>query len=404
MGEVEVITAAGDFWRRVADEVADDLAVDAIDRERAGKPPSDEVERLRESGLPAVLAPPGPDGRGTGWRDACAVVRRVAAADGSVGELLGRHYVLSWSARFFADPERAAVLEERAAREGWLWAGDTGAPGPLPRGDLPGPTLAPAADGGGHLLLDGHRALPTAVNEADRLVVDAVCAVTHEPVVVVVDARHPRIGRDQPHDRLGQRLTGAGTVHFDGVPVAAADVLGPACRDEDMTPPHSALAPLALGLMLTQVALGVAEGALAEARDLGRSARHARPSHDDADLLLAYGELALALHTASAVTDRATAAMADALAAGPALDHERRADTAAQVAVAGTVTAKAALLTGERVLALTDAEGVDRFWRNVLALVDRGPAGPTMRAIGDHYLNTARGGAPSAPWPVRYGG
>jgi hypothetical protein len=38
-----------------------------------------------------------------------------------------------------------------------------------------------------------------------------------------------------------------------------------------------------------------------------------------------------------------------------------------------------------------------RFW-------DRGPAGPTMRAIGDHYLNTARGDAPSAPWPVRYGG
>ncbi|BFO17464.1 hypothetical protein SHKM778_38520 [Streptomyces sp. KM77-8] len=66
--------------------------------------------------------------------------------------------------------------------------------------------------------------------------------------------------------------------------------------------------------------------------------------------------------------------------------------------MAGAVTARAALLTGERVLALTDADGIDRFWRNVLALVDRGPAGPTMRAIGDHYLNTARGGASSLPW------
>ncbi|MEY7981369.1 acyl-CoA dehydrogenase, partial [Streptomyces pilosus] len=92
-----------------------------------------------------------------------------------------------------------------------------------------------------------------------------------------------------------------------------------------------------------------------------------------------------------------------ALAAGPELGHERRADTAAQVAVAGAVTAKAALLTGERVLALTDAEAVDRFWRNILALVDRHPAGPTMRAIGDHYLNSAHGGAPSASWPLRYG-
>lgn len=386
-------TAARGFWQRVADEVADDLAVDAIDRERAGKPPFDEVARLRESGLPAVLAPPAPDGRGMGWHDASAVVRRIAAADGSVGELLGRHYVLSWSARFFASPEHAAELEARAVWEQWLWAGDTGTPGPLPRGDLPGPTLTPAADGG-HLVLDGHRALPTAVGEADRLVLDAVCSLTHEPVVVVVDARHPRVGRDPAHDRLGQRLTGAGTVHFDGVPVDAADVLGPAIHDEEMIPPHTALAPLALRLMLTQVALGVAEGALAEARDLNRSARHNRPQHADADLLLAYGELALALHTASAVTDRATAAMADALAAGRKLDHERHADTAAQVTMAGAVTAKAALLTGERVLALTDADGIDRFWRNVLALWDRGTTGPTMRAIGDHYLNAERGGAP----------
>ncbi|MFI1417529.1 acyl-CoA dehydrogenase [Streptomyces sp. NPDC020731] len=402
MGEVEVITAAGDFWQRVTDEVADDLAVDAIDRERAGKPPFDEVARLRESGLPAVLTPPAPDGRGTGWHDASAMVRRIAAADGSIGELLGRHYVLSWSARFFAAPEHAARLEARAAREQWLWAGDIAAPRPLPRGDLPGPTLTPAD--GGHLVLDGHRALPTAVDEADRLVLDAVCSLTHEPVVVVVDARHPRVGRDLSQDRLGQRLTGAGTVHFDGVAVDAADVLGPVGRDEDMTPPHAALAPHALGLMLTQVALGVAEGALAEARDLSRSARHARPPReDDADLLGVYGELALALHTASAVADRATAAMADALAAGRALDHERRADTAAQVAMAGTVAARAALLTGERVRALTDADGVDRFLRNVLALVDLGPAGPVMRTIGDHYLNAVRGGVPSLSQPVRDG-
>ncbi|MFD7705348.1 acyl-CoA dehydrogenase family protein [Streptomyces caelestis] len=398
---MEVITAAGDFWRRVADEVADDLAVDAIDRERAGKPPFDEVARLREAGLPAVLAPPAPDGRGMGWRDASAVVRRIAAADGSIGELLGRHYVLSWSARFFAAPEHAAALEARAAREQWLWAGDTAASRPLPRGDLPGPTLTPAD--GGHLVLDGHRALPTAVDEADRLVLDAVCAVTHEPVVVVVDARHPGVGRDLSHDRLGQRLAGAGAVRFDGVPVDASDVLGPAGRDEDMTPPHAALAPHALGLMLTQVALGVAEGALAEARDLSRSARHTRPPYDDADLLLAYGELALALHTASAVADRATAAMADALAAGRGLDHERCADAAAQAAMAGAVTARAALLTGERVLALTDADGVDRFWRNILTLVDRGPAGPTMRAIGDHYLNAVGNGSPSPLWPAHYG-
>ena len=37
---------------RVTREIADDLAVDALSRDRAGKPPFDEVSRLREAGLP----------------------------------------------------------------------------------------------------------------------------------------------------------------------------------------------------------------------------------------------------------------------------------------------------------------------------------------------------------------
>lgn len=114
------------MWPRVTREVADDLAADAIARDRAGKPPYDEVARLREAGLPALLTPPVLPGRnltgpasgpspdpddpgghvggghgGADWRTAAAVIREIAAADGSIGELIARHYVLSWSSRFF---------------------------------------------------------------------------------------------------------------------------------------------------------------------------------------------------------------------------------------------------------------------------------------------------------------
>ncbi|MEU6813128.1 acyl-CoA dehydrogenase family protein [Streptomyces sp. NPDC046831] len=392
------------FWKRVAHELADDLAVDALDRDRAGKPPYDEVARLREAGLPAALAPPGAAGEGMGWADACAVVRRIAAADGSMGELLGRHYVLAHSARFFAAPERAAGLEARARREQWLWAGDTGAPGAgAPGGDSASPVLLPAGDG--HLLR-GHRTLATAVNAADRLVVDAVCTVTGESLVVLVDPRHPGVGRDLLHDRFGQRLAGAGTVLFDDVPVGADQVLGPAAHDEDAVAPFTTLAPLALRLMLAQVALGIAEGALAEARDLTRAASHRRradggvspsgPVGVDADGLLAFGRLALATHTASAVAGRATAAMDRALRTGRELDAGQCAETAALVAAAEAVTVRAALRTGERVLDLAGAEGLDRFWRNIRTLAGRGPSDPALRAIGDHFLNS--GGEPSASW------
>ncbi|MYR61862.1 acyl-CoA dehydrogenase, partial [Streptomyces sp. SID625] len=113
-------------------------------------------------------------------------------------------------------------------------------------------------------------------------------------------------------------------------------------------------------------------------------------------MLLAFGELALAVHSASAVVDRATTAMDRSLTAGPELDTERRADTAALVAAAEAVTARSALRAGEGVLELAGAEGLDRFWRNIRVLTGRGPAAPVLRSLGDHFLHGAR--ASSAPW------
>lgn len=423
-GATGPVALGPEYWHRVGEDLADDLAVDALDRDRAGKPPDDEVGRIRESGLAAALAPPGAAGRGTHWSDACAIVRRIAAADGSIGELLARHYALSWSARFFATPWQADALEAAAAHGRWLWAGDTGVPGPDQDAD--------PDDGGVHLsltsttgayLLSGHRFLPTAATAADRLVLPAARTGTDETLILHVDPRRPGVSRETLADRTGQRLAGAGSVHFDRVPVDAAQVLGPAVRqeDEDLAAPFATIAPLALGLMLTHVVLGIAEGALAEARDLGRAAARARradigpysladsgtyvtasrgprPAADGAepDLVLAFGELALAVHSASAVVDRATAAMAAAVRTGPALDPERRADTAALVAASETVTARAALLCGESVPELLAAEGLDRFRNNIRVLAGRGPSDPALRALGDHFLNGTPGS--SATW------
>lgn len=122
--------ADDEMWPRVTRELADDLAVDALARDRAGKAPFDEVARLQEAGLPALLTAPGPNRRGADWRTACAVVREISGADSSVGELLAHHYALTWSSRFFGpaqepDVTRAATLplDVRTAEEHWLLAG-----------------------------------------------------------------------------------------------------------------------------------------------------------------------------------------------------------------------------------------------------------------------------------------
>ncbi|MFF8831142.1 acyl-CoA dehydrogenase [Streptomyces sp. NPDC015131] len=376
---------------RAARDVAEDLAADAVARDRAGLPPSDETARLREAGLPAALVPPG-RARGTDWRTGCAVVREIATADGSVGEVLARHYAHTWSGRFYGTGRQAAALERDSARERWLWAGAVGGPG------APELTLTPR--GAGHLLT-GRAAVDTAVTVADVYVVDAVCAETGDLLVVRVRSGDPGVRAEPARDRLGQRVAGAGSVTFDGVAVSPGRVIGARPHDAESTAPFTALAGPALRLALCQVALGVAEGALGEARDAVRSGPPPRrapdplrepppgPSPDrDPDLLLAYGELASAARTAAAVVERATESMANALEAGPHLDVDEPADVAALVATAETVTARAALHITTRVLELADAPGLDRFWRDARVLTSHGSStAHRLRDIGEHYLN-----------------
>ncbi|MFF3605052.1 acyl-CoA dehydrogenase family protein [Streptomyces sp. NPDC002463] len=400
--------ADDEIWPRVTRELADDLAVDALSRDRAGKAPFDEVARLQEAGLPALLTAPGPTRRGADWRAACAVVREISAADSSVGELLAHHYALSWSSRFFGsgpDAGDALALDVRTAEESWLLAGGV----EPPRGESgPGLTLTPADGPGGGWILDGQRAFVSGVTVADRLVVGARPGGTGELLVLLVDPAHPGVFTEAAADRVGQRLAGAGTVTFDRVPVDAAHVLGTLPHDEHSVAPFTTLAPLALRLLLVQVGLGIAEGALAEARDISR-AGHAGPAGadraggppadagDDPYLLLAYGELATAAHAAAAVVERATDALARGLLAEWSLGLEERADIAVLVAAAETVTGRAAVHVTTRILELVDGTtgaeahgggpGFDRFWRNARALTAPTQAAHRLRDIGDHYLN-----------------
>ncbi|MFB6630785.1 acyl-CoA dehydrogenase [Streptomyces sp. NPDC056362] len=413
-------SADDEIWPRVTRELADDLAVDALTRDRAGKAPFDEVARLQEAGLPALLTAPGPSRRGADLRAACAVVREISAADSSVGELLAHHYALSWSSRFFGPAHdtgdtrspRALSLDVCTAEERWLLAGGV----EPPRAESgPGLVLTPADGPGGGWILDGRRTFASGVTVADRLVVGARPGGTGDLLVVLVDPAHPGVFTDAGTDRVGQRLAGAGTVTFDHVPVDPGHVLGVLPHDEHAVAPFTTLAPLVLRLLLVQVGLGIAEGALAEARDISRAgqagpvpgdpaegpsaAGAAAPlgTGDDPYLLLAYGELATAAHAAAAVVERATDALSRGLLAEWALGLEERADIAVLVAAAEAVTGRAAVHITTRILELVDGTegadargggpGFDRFWRNARALTAPTQAAHRLRDIGDHYLN-----------------
>ncbi|WP_210583507.1 acyl-CoA dehydrogenase family protein [Streptomyces sp. GESEQ-35] len=378
-------------WLRVAREAADDLATDAVAREQAGKVPFDEVSRLREAGLLTLLIPAESGGGGADWPTAYAVVREIAAADGAIGQLLGCHYFLSWSARFFAEPALAAQIEERSAAEEWCWGGG------FARQE---PPLMLARTAGG-LTLGGRQSYTTGIQVADRVAVRAVREDTGEPLAVVVDPVRRGVVIDGDADTFGQRLAAGGSVEFDDVRVSADDVLGSLSADEDILSPRTALASPAGRLLSVQLCLGMAEGVLAEAREYSRTG-HA-PWHPawpvgtrhDPQVLTAYGELTVLTRAASALADQALEAVHGGLARGEDLTYDEYADISVLVAMAESAASRAAQESTARALDIIGARstssrlGLDRFWRNARTHTLYEPAAHRLRDVGDYFLNGA---------------
>ncbi|MBX7553943.1 acyl-CoA dehydrogenase family protein [Streptomyces sp. NPDC004232] len=378
-------------WLRVARETADDLATDAVAREQAGKAPFDEASRLRESGLLTLLVPAGLGGGGADWPTAYAVVREIAAADGAIGQLLGSHYFLSWSARFFAEPSLATQVERQSAAEQWFWGGG------LARQEPP-LTLARTAAG---FVLDGRQSYTTGVLVADRLAVRAVRADTGEPLAVVVDPAHHGVGIDGDADTFGQRLAAGGSVEFDGVPVAGDDVLGSLSADEDVLSPLAALASPVGRLLSVQLRLGMAEGVLSEAREYSRASHS--PWHpdwpvgspQDPQMLSAYGELTVLTRAASALTDQAQEAVHGGLVRGEDLTYDEYAEISVLVAMTEAAASRAAQESTARALDIIGVRsassrlGFDRFWRNARTHTLYEPVAHRLRDVGDYFLNGA---------------
>lgn len=378
-------------WLRVARETADDLATDAVAREQAGKTPFDEVSRLREAGLLTLLVPAELGGGDADWPTAYAVVREIAAADGAIGQLLGCHFFLSWSARFFAEPSLADRIERQSAAGQWCWGGG------LARQEPP-LTLTETAGGP---VLDGRQSYATGVLVADRLAVRAVRADTGEPLAVVVDPSCPGVGIDGDADTFGQRLAAGGSVEFDAVPVAADAVLGSLSVDEDVLSPLVALASPVGRLLSVHLRLGMAEGVLAEVREYSRAGHlighPARPaaSPEDPQVLSVYGELTVLTRAASALTDQAREAVHGGLTRGEELTYDEYAEISVLVSMAEAATARAVRESADRALDLIGAcaasshLGFDRFWRNARTHTLYEPVTHRLHDVGNYFLNGA---------------
>ena len=304
-------------WLARAREAAAALAADALERDRAGQEPVAEAQLLREAGLPALLIPRDLGGAGQSWRTALGVIREIAAADGSIAQLLGYHYVNLANLWLSGDREVRERLGRASAKHQWLW-GD--AVNPIE----PDLVLTPEADG---YRLSGTKSFATGAGTGDIVLAAGTVSTTAEPLLVAVRAGAEGLSFGGDWDNLGQRLSDSGSAIFTGVRIGHDQVVG-SLAAEKSTPRGSLITP-AIQAVFGHLYLGIAEGALATARDYTRTT--ARPwvlsgiasAVEEPYVLATYGDLAARIAAAGALADRVGGHLSAAVARGPRVLHRR---------------------------------------------------------------------------------
>ncbi|ENO86093.1 Acyl-CoA dehydrogenase/oxidase [Thauera linaloolentis 47Lol = DSM 12138] len=346
------------------DDILTRLRGSAVERDARGGHAAAEKTLLREAGLLRLSIPRAFGGDELSWQEIYAVVRKVASVDSALGHVLAFHHLQVATVLIYGNPEQIARLLGHTIEHQCWWG----------NGMNPRDRRLVAQRNPSGLQLNGVKSFCSGTVGAHLMTLSAVVDAAQRPLLAVVSTTHPGIGIVDDWNPIGQRQTDSNSISFNQVPVAERNVL--LWPEQEPTPFHTLRNCLAQ-LVLTNLYLGIAEGAFAEAKTyahtqaqpwLASSAEHAV---DDLFTQNRFGEMHVHIAGARALAERAAELADRAFARGPALTAAERAEVAVAVAESKVLAHRAGLFVSQELFDVTGARGTkaslgfDRFWRNV---------------------------------------
>ncbi|RMX08697.1 monooxygenase [Corticibacter populi] len=370
----------------VARQLARQFAATAPARDAAGGTPKAERDALRASGLLALSIPTEYGGLGANWVDTLDAVRTLATADSSLAHVFGFQHLHLATVQLFGQPAQWRPWLVQTARNHWFW-GNTLNP-------LDTRTVATRQDG--YWEFSGKKSFTSGALDSQMLVASAIDAQSGKLLIAVIPTERAGITLQHDWNNIGQRQTDSGSALFERVRVEQAELLldpGP------LSTPYASLRPLLAQLIFAHLFLGIAQGALAEARQY--TLHEAKPwfrseaeaASKDVHVLVHYGEFWTALEGARLLTRQAAQVFEQAWQKGPALTTEERGEVAVAVTVAKIATSKVGLDLTSRIFEVTGARAthaalrLDRFWRNLRTQTLHDPLHYKLQELGDWALN-----------------
>jgi alkylation response protein AidB-like acyl-CoA dehydrogenase len=393
---VALSTAAGDagnapprqFAFEIAAQLAQTFAQTAVERDKRGGTAKAERDLLRASGLLNVTIPTELGGWGMDWPDTMKLVRIFARVDSSIAHLFGFQHLMLASVSLYGSQEQTEQMFSDTVRNKWFWGN---ALNPLDKQTSATPDTAVG------FLINGRKSFCSGATDSDMLIVSAIHSVEQNFMVAAVPSDRPGIRVHDDWDSMGQRQTDSGTVEFNAVPVG---------NDEFLRTPgplgsiRASLRSCIAQLILSNIFLGLAEGALDEARNYTLATR--RPwtnstgihsASEDPYTLAHYGQFFVDLQAAQALTDIAGESLQRAWERGEAITESVRGKCAVDVAASKVITTRTGLeITNQmfEVMGARAAAGparLDRYWRNLRTHTLHDPVDYKIRELGDFALN-----------------
>lgn len=369
----------------VAQQLAQQFAATAAERDYQGGTPKTERDAIRASGLLGMSIAKQYGGQGANWQDTLLVVREFAKVDSSVAHVFAFHHLMLATVELFGLPEQWQPWHENTTRLNWFWGN---ALNPLDERTV-------CKSVGDWHEFSGQKSFCSGALDSEMLVASALRQSNGKLVVVAIPTGRSGIRVQQDWNNIGQRQTDSGSVQFEKVRIENNEILD---NPGPLTTPRSCLRPLIAQLILTNIYLGIAEGAFNEARHYTLHEAHpwhaAKVNHtfEDPYILSHYGEFLMGLESVRALSDKAGLKLDQALARGEALTEIERGEVAKQIAIAKVIASRVGLDLTCRMFEVTGARAthaglrLDRHWRNLRTHTLHDPVDYKLKELGEWAL------------------
>jgi alkylation response protein AidB-like acyl-CoA dehydrogenase len=372
----------------IAEHLARVFAQTAVERDKRGGTAKAERDVLRASGLLDLIIPPELGGWGMDWPDTMKLIRLLARVDSSLAHLFGFQHLMLASVSLYGSPAQMEWLFSETVRNKWFWGN---AVNPLDKRT----TLIPEGNSG--YVINGRKSFCSGAVDSDILIVSAIRAEDQKFMVAAIPSDRSGIRIHEDWDSIGQRQTDSGSVELHNVRVA---------HDEFLKTPgplgsiRASLRSCIAQLILSNIFLGLSEGALTEARNytLAQTRPWANSSGmdsagDDPFIVAHYGRFFVSLQAAQALTDIAGESLQWAWEIGDAITDGQRGKCAVDVAASKVITTQVGLEITSQIFEVMGARAtagparLDRYWRNLRTHTLHDPVDYKIRELGDWTLN-----------------